>query len=73
VEWIRGVILMTNEDKEDCLTLLNQMKEFIVYFKSTKSMKDPTTVSFVYAMDQSTDVLVEIIENKPLDIERMFL
>jgi hypothetical protein len=72
VEWIWGVILMTNEDKEDCLTLLNQMKEFIVYFKSTKSMKDPTTVSFVYAMDQSINVLIEIVENKPLEIKRMF-
>ena len=63
---------MTNEDKQDCLVLLNQMKEFITYFKSTKSMKDPTTVSFVYAMDQSINVLIEIVENKPLEIKSMF-
>lgn len=63
---------MTNEDKQDCLVLLNQMKEFITYFKNTKSMKDPTTVSFVYAMDQSINVLIEIVENKPLEIKSMF-
>jgi len=28
--------------------------------------------SFIYAVNQSTNVLIEIIENKPLEIKRMF-
>jgi hypothetical protein len=71
VEWIWRVILMTNEDKEDCLTLLKEMKELCLVLSKHKAY-DPVIVSFIYAMDQSTDVLVEIIENKPLEIKRMF-
>jgi hypothetical protein len=71
VEWIWGVVLMTNEDKEDCLTLLKEMKELCRVLSKHKA-DDPDIVSFIYAMDQSTDVLVEIIENKTLEIKRMF-
>ncbi len=62
---------MTNEDKEDCLTLLKEMKELCRVFAKHK-VDDPAMASFVYAVDQSTDVLIEIIENKPLEIKRMF-
>ena len=62
---------MTNEDKEDCLTLLKEMKELCRVFARHK-VDDPAMASFIYAVDQSTDVLIEIIENKPLEIKRMF-
>jgi len=71
VEWIWGFILMINEDKEDCLTLLKEMKELCRVFAKHK-VDDPAMASFIYAVDQSTDVLIEIIENKPLEIKRMF-
>jgi hypothetical protein len=71
VEWIWGVILMTNEDKADCLTLLKEMKELCRVFAKHK-VDDPAMASFIYAVDQSADVLIEIIENKPLEIKRMF-
>jgi hypothetical protein len=71
VEWIWGVILMTNEDKEDCLTLLKEMKELCRVFAKHK-VDDPAMASFIYVVDQSTNVLIEIIENKPLEIKRMF-
>jgi hypothetical protein len=71
VEWIWGVILMTNEDKADCLTLLKEMKELCRVFAKHK-VDDPAMASFIYAVNQSTDVLIEIIENKPLEIKRMF-
>ena len=63
---------MTNEDKKDCLTLLKEMKELCGVFSKHK-VDDRAIISFVHAMDKSTDVLIEIIENKPLKIERMFL
>ena len=59
---------MTNEDKEDCLTILNEMKDMCVKF----DYSDPTTAEFVYDMDMSIRAIIEIIENKPLKIERMF-
>jgi hypothetical protein len=62
---------MTNEDKQDCLTLLKEMKELCEVVAKHK-VDDPAMVSFIYAMDKSTDVLIEIIENKPLEIKRMF-
>ncbi len=61
---------MTNEDKADCLTLLKEMKELCRVFSKHK-IDNPIMVAFVYAMDQSTDVLIEIIENKPLEIKRI--
>lgn len=61
---------MTNEDKEDCLTLLKEMK--ILCFELSRSNKESISFDeFVHAIDQSTNVLIEIIENKPLKIERM--
>ena len=62
---------MTNEDKEDCLTLLKEMK--ILCIELSRSNKDSVSFDeFIYAIGQSTDVLIEIIENKPLKIKRMF-
>lgn len=58
---------MTNEDKADCLTILNEMKDMCVKF----DYSDSTTAEFVYDMDMSIRALIEIIENKPLRIERM--
>jgi hypothetical protein len=79
VEWIWGVILMTNEDKEDCLELLMIMKETCaVFLKQNKGncehlrTNDVITTGFARSMDMSIDVLIEIIENKPLEIKRMF-
>jgi hypothetical protein len=44
---------MTNEDKEDCLTLLKEMKELCrVLSKHKADDHDPVIVSFIYAMDQ---------------------
>jgi hypothetical protein len=37
VEWIWGVILMTNEDKQDCLILLTTMKEICAAFAKYKA------------------------------------
>lgn len=62
---------MTNEDKEDCLKLLNTMKETCSIFLKHRT-NDPIVTGFVNSMDMSIDVLVEIIENKPLQIEKMF-
>ena len=62
---------MTNEDKADCLTLLKEMKELCRVFAKHK-VDDPAMASFIYAVNQSTDVLIEIIENKPIEIKRMF-
>ena len=58
---------MTNEDKEDCLTILNEMKDMCVKF----DYSDPTTAEFVYDMDMSIRAIIEIIENKPLKIKKM--
>ena len=63
---------MTNEDKADCLELLTTMKETCAVFLKQKT-NDPITTGFALSMDMSIDVLIEIIENKPLDIKRMFL
>ena len=63
---------MTNEDKEDCLALLKEMREACnVLIKHKDKANDTDIQSFAYAIDQSVDVLVEIIENKPLKIEKM--
>lgn len=63
---------MTNEDKQDCLTLLKEIKEACnVLIKNKDKANDTDIQSFAYAIGQSTDVLIEIIENKPLKIERM--
>lgn len=59
---------MTNEDKQNCLTILNEMKDMCVKF----DYSDPKTAEFVYDMDMSIRAIIEIIENKPLKIERMF-
>lgn len=59
---------MTDEDKQDCLTILNEMKDMCVKFDYSNS----TTAEFVYDIDMSIRALIEIIENKPLKIERMF-
>ena len=39
--------------------------------KNKDKANDTDIQSFAYAIGQSTDVLIEIIENKPLKIERM--
>ena len=63
---------MTNEDKEDCLALLKERREACnVLIKHKDKANDTDIQSFAYAIDQSVDVLVEIIENKPLKIEKM--
>jgi hypothetical protein len=63
---------MTNEDKQDCLTLLKEIKDACkVLIKNKDKANDTDIQSFAYAIDQSVDVLVEIIENKPLHIEKM--
>jgi hypothetical protein len=72
VEWIWGVVLMTNEDKEDCLTLLKEMKILCIELLSRSNKDSVSFDEFVYAIDQCTNVLIEIIENKPLEIKRMF-
>ncbi len=59
---------MTNEDKQDCLTILNEMKDMCVKF----GYDDSTKAEFVYDMVMSIRVIIEIIENKPLEIKRMF-
>jgi hypothetical protein len=43
-----------------------------VLIKNKDKANDTDIQSFAYAIDQSVDVLVEIIENKPLHIEKMF-
>lgn len=58
---------MTNEDKQDCLTILHEMKDMCIKF----DYSDSTTAEFVYDIDMSIRALIEIIENKPLKIERM--
>jgi hypothetical protein len=72
VEWVWRVILMTNEDKEDCLTVLKTMKETCAVFAKYRKADDPIIAAFIYGMNESADVLIEIIENKPLEIKRMF-
>ena len=67
MEWIWGFILMTNEDKQDCLTILNEMKAMCVKFDYSNS----TTAEFVYDMDMSIRAIIEIIENKPIKIKKM--
>jgi len=62
---------MTNEDKQDCLILLTTMKEICAAFAKYKA-DDPITLVFVDSIDKSNDILIEIIENKPLEIKRMF-
>ena len=62
---------MTNEDKEDCLELLMIMKETCAVFLKQKT-NDPINTGFALSMDMSIDVLIEIIENKPLEIKSMF-
>jgi len=62
---------MTNEDKEACLTVLKTMKETCTVFAKCREADDPIIAAFIYGMNESTDVLIEIIENKPLKIERM--
>lgn len=59
---------MTDEDKQDCLTILNEMKDMCVKF----NYSDSTTAEFVYDIDMSIRAIIEIIENKPHKIERMF-
>lgn len=51
---------MTNEDKQDCLTILNEMKDMCVKF----DYSDSTTAEFIYDMDMSIRAIIEIIENK---------
>lgn len=59
---------MTDADKQDCLTILNEMKDMCIKF----DYSDSTTAEFVYDMDMSIRAIIEIIENKPHKIERMF-
>lgn len=61
---------MTNEDKNDCLTVLKEMKDLCRIFSEHKN--DQAITAFIYAMNECVDVLTEIIENKPHKIERMF-
>ena len=64
---------MTNEDKQDCLTLLKEIKDACnALIKNKDKANDTDIQSLAYAIGQSTDVLIEIIENKPLEIKRMF-
>lgn len=59
---------MTDEDKQDCLTILNEIKDMCVKF----NYSDSTTAEFVYDIDMAVRAVIEIIENKPHKIERMF-
>jgi hypothetical protein len=68
VEWIRGVILMTNEDKEDCLAILKDIKDMCIKC----DYHDAKTAELIHDIDMSVRAVIEIIENKPLKIERMF-
>jgi hypothetical protein len=68
VEWIWGVILMTNEDKEDCLTILKDIKDMCIKC----DYHDAKTAELIHDIDMSVRAVIEIIENKPIQIERMF-
>lgn len=59
---------MTDEDKRDCLTILNEMKDMCVKF----DYNDSATAEFIYDIDMSIRAVIEIIENKPHKIARMF-
>ena len=71
MEWIWGVILMTNEDKEDLLELANIIKTY----SKKLSLISPQHDIFIDSFEEiigSADAIIEIIENKPIQIERMF-
>lgn len=59
---------MNEQDKNDCLTILNELKEICVKF----DYHDSKVAEFVYELDTGIRAVIEIIENKPLKIERMF-
>ena len=48
------------------------MKETCAAFAKYRKADDPIIAAFIYNMNESADVLIEIIENKPLEIKRMF-
>ena len=58
---------MTNEDKEDCLTLLKDIKDMCVKF----DYYDAKTAELIHDIDMGVRAVIEIIENKPLEIKRM--
>jgi hypothetical protein len=68
VEWIWRVILMTSEDKEDCLAILKDIKDMCIKC----DYHDAKTAELIHDIDMSVRAVIEIIENKPLKIERMF-
>ena len=62
---------MTNEDKQDLLELANIIK---IYSKKL-SLISPQHNIFIDSFEEiigSADAIIEIIENKPIQIERMF-
>ena len=59
---------MNEQDKNDCLTILNELKEMLVKF----DYHDSKVAEFVYELDMGIRAVIEIIENKPHKIERMF-
>jgi len=59
---------MTSEDKEDCLAILKDIKD--MYIKC--DYHDAKTAELIHDIDMSVRAVIEIIENKPLKIERMF-
>ena len=62
---------MTNEDKEDLLELANIIKTY----SKKLSLISPQHDIFIDSFEEiigSADAIIEIIENKPIQIERMF-
>lgn len=62
---------MTNEDKQDLLELANIIKTY----SKKLSLISPQHNIFIDSFEEiigSADAIIEIIENKPLEIKRMF-
>lgn len=62
---------MNDLDKKDLLELANLIKDHIVEIYAIESL-EPDTQLILEDISGCADVIIEIVENKPHKIERMF-
>lgn len=62
---------MNDLDKKDLLELANLIKDYIVEIYAIESL-EPDTQLILEDISGCADAIIEIVENKPHKIERMF-